>query len=97
MIIAPTIARALSLVAIAGKRMQTSHAIAPANDASGNGSRPWNRRTPFQIIPQAMNMIAPATSAGTDKRGCGAFHNAIEDAPSKYAAPHQAAARVWRP
>ena len=51
--------------------------------AVGNSGRPWNSRTPFQIMPQARNVSACANSLGKSIIGAGAPQSAIDDAPIK--------------
>ena len=55
--------------------------MAPAKSAIGSSRRPWNSRTPFQIMPQAMKIIAAGHSGGSRTSGGGAPHSAIEEAP----------------
>ncbi len=73
--------RALLPSANAGNGETSSQITAPAKTANGNRRRPWNRRTPFQIMPQAMNISAEETSGGTRNRCAGALHSAIAEAP----------------
>ena len=58
-----------------------SHTSAPAKAATDNMRRPWNSRTPFQTMPQAMKIKAAGTSGGKANIGCGTLHSAIEEAP----------------
>ena len=41
----------------------------------------WNSRTPFQTMPQARNVNAPGTAAGSLINGAGFVPSAIADAP----------------
>ena len=55
--------------------------MAPAKIATGNSRRPWNSRTPFQIMPQATKISAAGNSGGNANIGAGALHSAIDEAP----------------
>ena len=48
--------------------------------AASNG-RPRNSRTPFQIMPQAMKIMAAGMTGGSRNNWAGALHKAIEEAP----------------
>jgi hypothetical protein len=49
--------------------------------ASGNRRLPWNRRTPFQIMPHARKVNAPGTTGGNVIIGSGMLASAIPEAP----------------
>ena len=55
--------------------------MAPKKFMIGITGRPWNRRTPFQIMPQATKIKAAGTSGGSVNNGDGALHSAIDEAP----------------
>ncbi len=55
--------------------------MAPAKIATGKSRRPWNRRTPFQIMPQATKINAAGNSCGNANIGAGELHNTIDEAP----------------
>ena len=66
-----------------GSWQSTSHTMAPAKAAIGSSRRPWNSRTPFQIMPQATKVSACAISVGNWYTGAGAPQSAIDADPSK--------------
>jgi hypothetical protein len=55
--------------------------MAPAKAAIGHSRRPWNSRTPFQIMPQAKNSSASENSVGSFTTGDGVLQKPIEAAP----------------
>ena len=66
-----------------GSWHNATHTMAPANAAIGNSRRPWNSRTPFQIMPQARKVIAGGNSLGNSNSGAGVPQSAIDAAPIK--------------
>jgi len=64
--------------------------------ATGKSRLPWNKRTPFQIMPQARKVNAPGTTEGNAMIGSGMLASAIAAAPIRYAEPHHASARTLR-
>ena len=67
----------------AGTWLRVSQLTAPAKIATGNKVRPWNSRTPFQIMPQATKSNADGNSRGKGNNGVGALHKANDEAPIK--------------
>jgi hypothetical protein len=49
--------------------------------AKGKGRLPWNKRTPFQIMPQARKVNAPGTTEGNVMIESGILASAMAAAP----------------